>query len=76
MANEAHVSVIGFVATQPRAGYTKRGSRSVSMRVGWTPRSFDRETGAWTDLPSSFVTVQCYRRSPSTRPSACAGVTR
>ncbi len=62
MANEAQVSVIGFVATQPIGGYTKTGSRSVSMRVGWTPRVFDRDTGAWTDQASSFLTVQCYRK--------------
>jgi single-strand DNA-binding protein len=62
MANEAHFSVIGFVATQPRGGYTKSGSRSVSMRVGWTPRTFDRDTGEWADQPSSFITVQCYKR--------------
>jgi single-strand DNA-binding protein len=62
MANEAHFSVVGFVATQPRGGYTKGGSRSVSMRVGWTPRSFDRDTGEWTDQPSSFITVQCYKK--------------
>ena len=62
MANEAHFSVIGFVATQPRGGYTKGGSRSVSMRVGWTPRSFDRDTGEWADQPSSFITVQCYKK--------------
>jgi single-strand DNA-binding protein len=62
MANEAHISVVGFVATQPRAGYTKGGSRTVSMRMGWTPRTFDRETEAWSDLPSSFVTVQCYKK--------------
>ena len=62
MANEAQVSVIGFVATQPIGGYTKTGARSVSMRVGWTPRVFDRDTGAWTDQASSFLTVQCYRK--------------
>jgi len=62
MANEAHFSVVGFVATQPRGGYTKGGSRSVSMRVGWTPRSFDRDTGEWADQPSSFITVQCYKK--------------
>jgi single-strand DNA-binding protein len=62
MANEAHFSVIGFVATQPRGGHTKAGSRTVSMRVGWTPRSFDRSTGEWGDQPSSFITVQCYKK--------------
>jgi single-strand DNA-binding protein len=62
MANEAHFSVVGFVATQPKGGYTKTGSRSVSMRVGWTPRSFNRDTGEWADQPSSFITVQCYKK--------------
>jgi single-strand DNA-binding protein len=62
MANDAHFSVVGFVATQPKGGYTKRGSRSVSMRVGWTPRSFDQGTGEWADQPSSFITVQCYKK--------------
>src|SRR5580704_3899521 len=62
MANEAHISVIGFVATQPKGGMTKGGSRTVSMRVGWTPRSYDRLTGEWSDQPSSFITVQCYRK--------------
>ncbi len=62
MANDAYVSVIGFVATQPKGGHTKGGARTVSMRVGWTPRSFDRTTGEWGDQPSSFVTVLCYRK--------------
>ncbi len=62
MANEAQISVVGFVATQPKAGFTKGGSRSVTMRMGWTPRTFDRDTGDWSDQPSSFVTVQCYKK--------------
>jgi single-strand DNA-binding protein len=59
---EAYVSLIGFVATQPKKGQTKSGLLSLSMRVGWTPRTIDRDTGEWTDQPSSFITVQCYRR--------------
>jgi single-strand DNA-binding protein len=62
MANEVTITVVGFVATQPRAGHTKTGSRSVTMRVGWTPRTMDRVTGEWTDQPSSFITVQCYKK--------------
>jgi single-strand DNA-binding protein len=34
----------------------------VSFRLGWTPRSENRVTGEWSDLPSSFVTVTCYRK--------------
>lgn len=62
MANEANVSLIGFVATQPRKGRTKTGITTLSMRVGWTPRAIDKATGEWSDLPSSFATVQCYRK--------------
>lgn len=62
MANEAHFSVVGFVATQPKSGYTKTGTRTLSLRVGWTPRLFDRAANQWTDQPSSFITVQCYRK--------------
>jgi single-strand DNA-binding protein len=62
MANEAHFSVVGFVATQPKSGYTKTGTRTLTMRVGWTPRLFDRAANQWTDQPSSFITVQCYRK--------------
>ena len=62
MAHEAYVSLIGFVATQPKKGLTKTGSPTLSMRVGWTPRTLDRATGVWSDLPSSFATVQCYRK--------------
>jgi single-strand DNA-binding protein len=32
------------------------------MRLGWTPRRLDNNTGQWTDEPSCFATVKCYRR--------------
>jgi single-stranded DNA-binding protein len=63
MANEAHFSVVGFVATLPKSGMTKTGTPTLSMRVGWTPRIFDRSTSEWTDQPSSFITVQCYKKA-------------
>ena len=62
MANEAFVSLSGFVATQPRKGQTKNGTLSLSMRVGWMPRTQDRNTGEWSDQQSSFLTVQCYSK--------------
>jgi single-strand DNA-binding protein len=62
MANEANVSLIGFVATQPKKGRTKTGITTMTMRVGWTPRTVDKATGEWSDLPSSFATVWCYRK--------------
>jgi single-strand DNA-binding protein len=62
MANEATISVSGYVATQPKGGWTRDGTRTVFMRLGWTPRRIDKTTGEWTDQPSSFVSVICYRK--------------
>ena len=62
MANEATFSVTGYVATQPKSGYTKNGTRTLYMRVGWTPRRIDKRTGEWADQPTSFVSVTCYRK--------------
>lgn len=62
MANEATFSVTGYVATPPKSGYTKDGTRTLYMRVGWTPRRMDKRTGDWTDQPTSFVSVTCYRK--------------
>ncbi|HTX84272.1 MAG TPA: single-stranded DNA-binding protein [Streptosporangiaceae bacterium] len=62
MANEATFSVTGYVATPPKGGYTRNGTRTLYMRVGWTPRRFDRRTGEWTDQQTSFVGVTCYRK--------------
>lgn len=62
MVNEAYFSVTGYVATQPKLGRTKDGITTLSMRVGWTPRRIDKSTGEWADQPSSFVSVQCFRK--------------
>jgi single-strand DNA-binding protein len=62
MMNEAHISLSGYVATQPFYKETRTGVPSVSMRVAWTPRWMDRVTGEWTDAETSFLTVQCYRK--------------
>jgi len=60
--NEALFSVTGYVATQPKKGITKSGTKTLSFRIGWTPREVSRQTGEWADLPSSFASVTCYRR--------------
>lgn len=62
MANEAYFAVTGYVATQPKSGEMRDGTRTLSMRVAWTPRVMDKATGQWTDRETSFVTVNCYRR--------------
>jgi single-strand DNA-binding protein len=60
--NDALFSVTAYVATQPKKGVTKSGTKTLTFRIGWTPREISRETGEWADLPSSFASVTCYRK--------------
>jgi single-strand DNA-binding protein len=62
MINEAHISLSGYVATQPYYNETRTGVPSLSMRVAWTPRRLDRATGEWVDASTSFLRVLCYRK--------------
>jgi single-strand DNA-binding protein len=62
MSNEASFTVSGYVATQPARRFTKSGDYMLTMRIGWTPRLFDRAAGEWKDQPSSFASVICFRK--------------
>jgi single-strand DNA-binding protein len=61
MINEAQLFLAGYVAREPRNRSTKTGVSYTSLRVGYTPRRVDRETGEWSDAGTSFVTVFCWR---------------
>jgi single-strand DNA-binding protein len=63
MMNEAHISLTGYVATQPVMKETKQGTPNLTMRVAWTPRRQDRTTGEWVDENTSYVTVICWRKT-------------
>jgi single-strand DNA-binding protein len=62
MINEAQVFLAGYVATEPTCRTTNRGKPEAQMRVGYTPRRMDRETGEWVDERTSFVSVKCWGR--------------
>lgn len=59
--NEAQITVIGWLAADPRYVATSTGTPLMSLRVGCTPRRFDRESGQWQDMESTFLTVNCWR---------------
>ena len=62
MFNDAHISLNGYVATQPNLSETRSGIPSLTMRVAWTPRLMDRVTGEWKDADTSFLSVRLYRK--------------
>ncbi|GAA2114323.1 single-stranded DNA-binding protein [Actinomadura alba] len=59
--NDAHVTLVGWLAQDPFYTVTQHGTSFLSLRVGCTPRRFDRQTGQWQDMESMFVTVNCWR---------------
>jgi single-strand DNA-binding protein len=59
--NDALITVIGFVAAEPHYEVLSSGTSLMSLRIGSTPRRFDRDLGQWRDEESMFLTVTCWR---------------
>jgi single-strand DNA-binding protein len=62
MFNGATVTLAGYVATEPNYRTINDTTPIVSMRVAWTARFRDRETGEWRDGTTSFANVNCWRK--------------
>jgi len=59
----AAVTLTGYVALEPKLWFTKQAQTPVvNLRVGTTPRRMDASTGEWKDGPTSFFTVNCWRK--------------
>jgi single-strand DNA-binding protein len=61
MIHEAQVNLAGYVATDPKFKKVAGDISSAKLRVAYTARRRDKETGGWSDGPTSFVNVQCWR---------------
>lgn len=59
--NDAMITVIGFVAQDPHFQVLDSGASLMSMRIGSTPRRYDRDMGQWRDDDPMFLTVTCWR---------------
>ena len=62
MINEAQVFLSGYVATDPSYKLLPGGTAVAQLRVAYTPRWLNRETGEWSESPTSFLTVICWRK--------------
>ena len=62
MFNEAQLSVVGYVASEPQFRRVGNGIPKLTMKVAWTTRRIDSATGEWVDGNTSFVRVTCWRR--------------
>ena len=61
MLHDAQVYLAGYVATDPKFKKAAGDTSYAKLRVAYTARRRDRETGEWSDGPTSFVNVQCWR---------------
>jgi single-strand DNA-binding protein len=61
MINDANIDLAGFVASEPSFKRLATGTSTAKLRVAYTERRLNRETGEWGDGPTSFVTVLCWR---------------
>jgi single-strand DNA-binding protein len=61
MTNDANIDLAGFVVNEPSFTRLASGASKVTLRVAYTERRFNRETGDWGDGPTSFVNVLCWR---------------
>jgi single-strand DNA-binding protein len=61
MIIDSHIDLAGFVASEPAFKRLENGTSTAKLRVAYTERRFNRDTGEWADGPTSFVTVLCWR---------------
>jgi single-strand DNA-binding protein len=61
MSQGGYVTLVGFVAQDPRQHETGEG-RVTDLRVGATTRVQDRVTKEWRDADTSYYNVSCWRR--------------
>jgi single-strand DNA-binding protein len=61
MAGELTVTIVGNLADDPELRYTQGGVAVVSVRVGSTPRTFNRQTNAWEDGETVWVRCTAWR---------------
>ena len=61
MIHEAQVHLAGYVATEPKFKKVTGDVSSAKLRVAYTARRLNRETGEWVDGATTFVSVQCWR---------------
>ena len=59
---DAPVYLAGYLTSDPKFKKVGDDISSAKLRVAYTARRRDRETGEWTDGTTTFVNVQCWRQ--------------
>ncbi len=70
MSQGGYVTLIGFVASEPRINQFSDGTEVANLRIGSSSRKIDRATGEWRDGEISFYSVRC-RKSLARNAKIC-----
>ena len=62
MFHDAPVYLAGYLAQEPNFKKVAGDVSSAKLRIAYTARRQNRETGEWSDGATTFVNVQCWRR--------------
>ena len=62
MSQGGYVTLVGFVAQDPKQRDVREGVRVTDLRIGATTRVHDRVTMQWRDGDTSYYNVSCWRR--------------
>jgi single-strand DNA-binding protein len=62
MSQGAYITVVGFVAQDPRLREIREGVLVTDLRVGSTRRVLDRMTNTWRDAETSYFDISCWRK--------------
>ena len=62
MSQGGYVTLVGFVAQDPKQRDVREGVRVTDLRIGATTRVQDRATMQWRDGDTSYYNVSCWRR--------------
>lgn len=58
---ETYLAVQGWIGSDIRFREVADGVPVASFRLATTPRQYDRNVGDWTDRPTNWFTVECWR---------------
>lgn len=61
MAGEVNITVVGNLADDPELRYTQGGIAVVSVRVGSTPRTYNKNTSTWEDGETVWMRCTAWR---------------
>ncbi|MEU8906531.1 single-stranded DNA-binding protein [Streptomyces mirabilis] len=63
MSGETQITIVGNLVDDPELRFTPAGVAVAKFRIASTPRVFDKQTNAWEDGESLFLTCSVWRQA-------------